>query len=100
MGLLGHTVERNLSSTVLLSILLDVQGDIADSLVYFHSLGEIFLLSGMALTGFGFLAWATNKKTSHRHQWGKRLAGIGIMFTVIGFNFGGFLSLIYYMMGQ
>lgn len=93
-------VERSFSPVVLLSVLLDVQSDIADSLIYFHSLGEIFLLSGMALTGFGFLAWATNKKNSHRNQWGKRLFGIGIMFTVIGFNFGGFLSFIYYLLGQ
>jgi hypothetical protein len=100
MELPPRPVERPLSSTALLSVLLDVQSDIADALVYFNSLGEIFLLAGMALTGFGFLAWATNKKSSHRHQWGKRLLGIGILFTVIGFNFGGFLSLIYYVIGQ
>ena len=85
---------------ILPSILLDVQSDIADAMVYFHPLSDIFLLAGMALTIIGFLAWAMNKKGSHRHQWGARLFWIGILFTVIGFNFGAFLSLIYYMMGQ
>lgn len=95
-----RVAESELPIAVLPSVLLDVQSDIADSLVYFHSLGDIFLLSGMALTIIGFLAWAMNKKGSHRHQWGARLFWIGILFTVIGFNFGAFLSLVYYMMGQ
>lgn len=92
--------KSTLTLAIFPSILLDVQSDIADSLVYFHSLADIFLLGGMALTIIGFLAWAMNKKGSHRHQWGARLFWIGILFTVIGFNFGAFLSLVYYIMGQ
>lgn len=92
--------KRPLHAAASPSVLLDVQSDIADALVYFHSLGEIFLLGGMALTGIGFLAWATNKKRNYRHQWGKRIFGMGIVFTIIGFNFGGFLSLVYFLLGQ
>jgi hypothetical protein len=79
---------------------LNAQSDIASTLVYFSSLGDIFLLSGMALTGIGVLAWATHKKNSPRNSWGKRLFKIGALFVIIGFNFGQFLSLIKYVIGQ
>lgn len=80
--------------------LLDVQSEIAELLVYFAPLDEVFYLSGMVMILLGFMAWATNKKPSHRHQWGKRIFALGIVFAIIGLNAGAFFSLLYYIMGQ
>lgn len=79
---------------------LDVQSDVADALAYFAPMDQVFYLSGLVMMILGFMAWATNKKNSYRHMWGKRIFGIGTAFTVIGFNMGAFFNLIYYIMGQ
>lgn len=71
---------------------------ISETLAYFSSLDWLFYGSGIILLILGFMGWATHKKNSHRHSWGKRIFGIGVLFTVIGFNMGAFFSLINYVL--
>jgi cytochrome bd-type quinol oxidase subunit 1 len=72
--------------------------DIPDTLVYFSSLDWLFYGSGLVMILLGFMAWAIHKKNSHRHSWGKRIFGMGVLFTLIGFNMGAFMALLNYIL--
>jgi len=55
---------------------------------------------GFILMIIGFMAWNISQVNSYRRQWGKRLLGIGVVFVIVGFNFGLVWNLIMYALNQ
>ena len=80
--------------------LLDIQDDIANSLAAFQGVDVVMYYVGLTLIVLGFMAWMLNKKHRPRRAWGKRLFGIGVVFTLIGVNFSWFFNLVLYALNQ